>query len=601
MSIQALTVSDSGIPTIPHLETDWQEWISGSTLRNYFLQDPLLDWLALYGELHAYRPDTGRPGYDARTDLVPFLMEQGRRFEVAVVEHLKTLARVVPVGVGHDDSRSQGKAEETFTRMRQGAEIVYQGVIRNAQARTYGSPDLLVRSDVLARLFPGLLTPEEATLPAPDLNHSWHYRVVDIKFTTLRLLASGRPASCDSLPAYQAQVALYTHALGRLQGYLPNRAYLLGRGWTQRRGGVDDRGTSCMDRLAPIDPTDPALLDTLEAACSWLRRLRRDGHAWSELPPPSAPELRPNMRNREDHPWHTAKRKIAEQQEELTRLWQVGVEKRNRALAAGVRGTRDPTLTPADLGLHGGKQGPILQAILAVNRDSTGPPVRPQRVEAARPHWHARPDLEFYVDFETTTDLDDDFRQIPERGGQPLLFMIGCGHVEGGEWAYHCFTARFLTKAEEARILDDWLAHLAAVRERQAPHLASPLLIHWSHAEVSFLQTALGDSFFAPELPWFDFLTQVIRAEPVVVRGAWDFGLKSLARAFRQHGLIETGWGEGPADGLGTMAAAWWCAREAARRGCGMDQIDLMQAVRAYNEVDCRVMMEIVRYLRASH
>ncbi len=602
MSIRAITESQGGIEQIPILDTDWRDWVSGSALRNFLLQDPLLDWLELYGEQRDFRRDTERPGYDERTDMRPFICRQGNRFEQAVVGHLSRLADLQPVGAGHEDSRSLAKAEDTFRCMRQGIPIIYQGVLRDAEAQTYGSPDLLVRSDVIASLFPGLLTPEEAAHPSPDLDRTWHYRVVDIKFTTLRFLTNGTLSSCGSVPAYQAQVALYSRALGRLQGYTPTRAYLLGRGWDQRIEGEECRGTSCMGRLGPIEVTDPELLARVEAACAWLRTLRRYGSDWTPFPHPTRPELRPNMGNREDSPWHAAKQAIAERQGELTRLWQVGVEKRDRALAAGIRSLHDPTLTPADLGLHGDKQARVLQAILDVNRASAGPPVLPERIEAGREEWHPTPALEFYVDFETVTDVADDFRQIPERGGLPLLFMIGCGHLEAGVWQYRCFTVAALTLAEQARILGEWLAHMEATRLSRAPDLAGPRLLHWSHAEVSFLKAALrATGSRDPELEWFDFLQKVIRAEPVVVRGALDFGLKSLARALYKHGLIKTQWGDGPADGLGTMVAAWWCAAEAARQDCAMHEIELMQQVQAYNEVDCRTMMEIVRYLRAHH
>ena len=79
------------------------------------------------------------------------------------------------------------------------------------------------------------------------------------------------------------------------------------------------------------------------------------------------------------------------------------------------------------------------------------------------------------------------------------------------------------------------------------------------------------------------------------------FGLKSVAKAMHANGLIETLWGDGPTDGLGAMVGAWWCAREAARLGVGMQQIDLMHEITGYNEVDCRVMIEIVRYLWINH
>ena len=66
-------------------------------------------------------------------------------------------------------------------------------------------------------------------------------------------------------------------------------------------------------------------------------------------------------------------------------------------------------------------------------------------------------------------------------------------------------------------------------------------------------------------------------------------------------GLIDTEWGDGPTDGLGAMIGAWWCAHEAEHLGVPMLDLELMQQIREYNEVDCRAMMEIVRHLRAEH
>ena len=65
--------------------------------------------------------------------------------------------------------------------------------------------------------------------------------------------------------------------------------------------------------------------------------------------------------------------------------------------------------------------------------------------------------------------------------------------------------------------------------------------------------------------------------------------------------LLPAGRGEGPADGMGAMIGAWWCGAEAARRRCRLIDVELMQDIRAYNEVDCKAMMEIVRYLREEH
>ena len=522
---------------------------------------------------------------------------------------LRQRYEIVTIASGPQDARSLEAAESTFQAMIEGAPIVYQGVLLDPQHRTYGMPDLLVRSDVLAELYPDALAQDEAHHAAPDLGgRGYHYRVVDIKFGTLGLLAGGDLNNAGSAPAYKVQIFIYNQALGRLQGFEPPTSFLLGRGWTQGK----DRGSNCLDRLVPVQqagalPGKRLISGVAAEAIAWVRKTRTEGVKWRVLPEPSTPELYPNASNNEDGPWHHAKKQIVEGLEDLTLLWRVGVPGRRRGHEAGVYRWTDPRVTPEAVGVTNDKRAMMLSDILDVNRTVDGPPVRPSKIRAAQEEWHERPALEFYVDFETVSDLADDFSRMPEKGGQPLIFMIGCGHVEGGEWSFECFVVDALTEPEEARIIDQWLAHMEAVRERLAPDAEAPRLMHWSPAERSNFEDSYNSAKSRqgrsdwPSPRWFDFLRRVMHEEPVVVRGAMAFGLKAVAKAMHSHGLIETLWGEGPTDGLGAMVGAWCCAEEGKRLGVSMAEIDLMQETVRYNEVDCKVMMEIVRYLRQHH
>ena len=157
-------------------------------------------------------------------------------------------------------------------------------------------------------------------------------------------------------------------------------------------------------------------------------------------------------------------------------------------------------------------------------------------------------------------------------------------------------------------IIDAWLDHMEAVRARLAPSLpareAAARVTHWSQAERTTFETAYHAAKRRhpekgwPSPNWSDFL-DVMRKEPVAIRGAMGYGLKAVARALHQHGLIETVWGDGPADGLGAMMGGWWCYDEAARTGVPVTSLDLMREIVAYNEVDCRAMWEVVSAVRA--
>ena len=309
-------------------------------------------------------------------------------------------------------------------------------------------------------------------------------------------------------------------------------------------------------------------------AVAWVRRMRADGGDWSVLPRPSVPELYPHARNTEDAPWHAVKAEIIEAIGELTLQPRMNPARRAAAIAAGITGWDDGAASAAALGVSSPSGAAQLDAVLAANR-AAAPTVPPP---AHRERWLAKPTpVEFFVDFETTSSLADDFTSLPAVGGQPLVFQIGCGHWQGGEWRFAQWTADSLNPDQEVRIIDAWLAHMAATVAATGHALADARIVHWSPAEPVNLETAYNsartrhpDADWPPSLPWFDFLVEVVRREPVTVTGAFSFGLKPIAKAMHAAGFIETTWGDGPTDGLGAMIGAWWCDTEARRLGVPM-------------------------------
>ena len=605
--IGALTARDDGTADDPQVPEAWDAWVSAGRTRNYLTGDPLLDWLHRYGEANGFVPDDELEGFDPRTDFLAFIFERGLLFEERVMRLIAERFPVTRIASAPEDARRLECAVATVEAMLVGAPVIAQAVLRNPESRTYGVADLLVRSDVLDELVPGTLTADASRVSASSLGGpQWHYRIVDIKFHTFSLDADRAAQPYDAL-AYMAQVWVYNEALGRLQGYTPPAAFLLGRSWTC--GWT--RGTGCFERLARVDgsaiggtKTGATLAVMTEEAIRWIRRLRADGASWQVLPEPSVPELYPYARNTRDAPWHSAKRQIAASLGELTLLPAMTPERRRAAHAGGIRRWDDAGVSAAVLAVPE-KYAAQCDGVLAVNRRAA-PPVLPKRLSGVGNEWRTPAPLEFYVDFETVSNLADDFSSLPAIGGQPLIFQIGCGHWEAGKWRFAQWTVDRITEPEEARVIGTWIGYLDALRRGRGLRWEDLRLVHWWAAETASYETAYNSAKSRhghpdwPSLPWFDFLSRVVRAVPVTVRGAFDFKLKSLAKAMHAAGLIETTWVDGPVDGLGAMVGAWWCNAEVARVGGSMRDFELMHAIESYNEVDCRTMAELVGWLRAN-
>lgn len=611
MGIEALTHDESGNSFDPGTDHGWDNWVSATATRNYVLNDPILDWLFYHGLNKGFRRDFDFPRYDPRTEFAQYIMRKGREFEGAVTTYLKSVLAITEINSSPRETRNFIAAQNTFEAMYRGDCAISQGVLWDAEHRTYGRPDLLIRSDVLANLFPDSINPSEVEIPAKDLSgRSYHYRVLDIKFSTLRFSSSGALRDTEgSLLAYKIQAFIYNQALGRLQGYLPGESYLLGRGWEQTISKETFRGTNAMDKLgivphAHVTSSRGSLKLICEQSVSWVQNVRSLGAEWNLFPEPSIMELWPNMTSISDHPWHRAKQEIANRLNDLTLVWHVGVAARLKAHQSNVTRWTDPACNSTVLGVTGPKTATVLDAILQANRTNDGPVLSPERLERVGAEWERGTPVEFFVDFETVSDLDDDFTEIPNKGGQPLIFMIGCGYLENNEWKWKGFTVDSLEEDSEKVIIYQWLSYMSQVKESLDPLGEVPLVYHWSNAEQSTFESAFNSvqkrhpNEEWPEIRWYDFLSRVVRQHPIIVRGSFGFGLKSIATAMHNHGLIETVWETGPTDGLGAMVGAWWSSIEAKRLNCNMQDIDLMGEILKYNEIDCKTMMEIIVYLR---
>ena len=91
---------------------------------------------------------------------------------------------------------------------------------------------------------------------------------------------------------------------------------------------------------------------------------------------------------------------------------------------------------------------------------------------------------------------------------------------------------------------------------------------------------------------WLD-LCEVFKTEPIVVKGCFKFGLKEVAGAMRNHGMITSSLDSECKSGMMAAVRAW----EAYQTSYGSNS-RVMLDIAKYNEFDCKVLWEMLRYLR---
>ena len=599
---------------------DWKYWVSATSIRNYMIDDPLLDWLSHYygnptqpskmPEMTNEKLNTAIMEHQIEPDFQQSLMKKGIEFEKNIIEilHAKFGGDIATI-TDYQYAKSTTKYLETVDHIKKGTPIIYQGVLHDHTRKIFGMPDLLVRRDYIDKLF--------GCESGDSVSGDHQYRVVEIKYSTLNLCANGKYIrnSNKNMIAYKGQLYMYTKMLGTMQGCTPSKAYVIGKSWLYTKNNRMYSGTS-FERPAVVNfNVEKDIRAKSAQAIKWIRQMRFKGHRWTVIPP-SRDELKPNMCNI-DNQWYSAKQYISTQTNEITQLWMCGINNRKIAEKKRISNWRThPKLTSKDLGICGDKTANILQLIIDYNqnipeemdltefdlgKNKNNPLIHPDKIKTVLYQWR-RPSVELFVDFETVSDVV----MSPDFKGS-LIFMIGVGWYIDGAWDFKCFIADRLTTSHEKKILVAFHDFIDSMKKKLAPHQTHNCpnirLWHWGHAERTLYRSSISRHADVMPIPyaWCDML-RIFKDEPIVSRGMLNFSLKTVVKSFYDNGFIESSYTDSPINnGLNAMMYCISADIECIKSKSNLSQSLSVEQIKNYNEIDCKVICEILKYLRENH
>jgi hypothetical protein len=86
----------------------------------------------------------------------------------------------------------------------------------------------------------------------------------------------------------------------------------------------------------------------------------------------------------------------------------------------------------------------------------------------------------------------------------------------------------------------------------------------------------------------------MFKSEPIVIKDCFKFGLKPIAAAMRKHGMISVRNDSKCNNGISAMIDAW----KTYSNSDNPQNSDTMKDIIKYNEFDCKVLYEILTFLR---
>ncbi len=296
------------------------------------------------------------------------------------------------------------------------------------------------------------------------------------------------------------------------------------------------------------------------------------------------------MCNQQETKWKDRKVQISIKNHELTELWHVGKKNRNIALDQGIYSWTNKKLTAEKLGVNG-NTGRILDKIIKINQGNVL--MSPQKIENNLYEWKDENVTEFFVDFEFRNSVFDPIIKLPVADTSVLLCIIGVGFIDNGKWCFKDFTVDHLTDQCEEDISEAFVNYI-----NKKSNFSKAKLWHWSNAEVNMWNNILlkhkSVRKLKQKIEWCDLL-KVFQTEPIVIKGCLNFKLKHISKALYNHGFISTTWDDDIDDGVDAMIKMV----QAGKSKKPLSKQPVIKSVIKYNETDCKVLQEILTYIRS--
>lgn len=568
-----------------YVDENWSKWINSTDIKNYILNDPIIDWLNLYGN---------EEKKDKYNDFNDFLTNKEIDFINAVNENLiKRFLNDITIIAHINEKFSINKYYDTINEMKIGRPIIINGLLHNKINNTYGISNLIVRNDFINKIINNDNIKINNNIKS---NIGYNYSIIGIKYISLTI-KNNYLSNIGNISPHKSELIILNEALINILGYIPDKAFLLGKKYK-----FNNNIFGLFDNIAIIDMlNNHKLVNKIHNGLKWLKDVKDNGKNWDILNP-HRNELYPNMSNLLDFPWKNHKKYIANKISEITLLWNCGVNERKKAHQSGIYKWND--ITSSLINFKGDKYH-ILNNILNINKSN-------DKIITNIHNNINRDKLEFFVDFETVNHIDFNFNNIVnyneglstsyplnnnDNYNDVMIYMIGIGWNDPitKEWNFKNFIVKRLNYNCEKEIIIEWIDYMNYIKYK-FNIINNIKVYHWSKAEVTFSNKALKRHNIDTNINWCDLL-DYFKNNHIAIKGVFNYGLKNIAKELYKNNYIKTKWDNNDIDGIEAMLVAWECEKKSIDNNKNLSEYEIMNDIVKYNEIDCKVIMDILSIL----
>jgi hypothetical protein len=322
-----------------------------------------------------------------------------------------------------------------------------------------------------------------------------------------------------------------------------------------------------------IDLNQQQLFYKMNEAYKWIHDLRENGRSW-DLFNPTRYELLPNMKHGSTYGYKNIIKSIISKNDELTSYNDITLEKRNDYFMRNI--SVEDSLRESGKSFL--KSVAELRGTKKIKCDLSKLVVPKKRI--------------FYVDFEYINSFH--FKRDFSNADTNHLYLIGVLYEQNSKWLYRSFVPKQIDymnygPSHEVQNIRDWIDFMESFG---APYY----VMNWSTAEQSMLSSLSKQYNFELEtdIEWIDLLKLFKTTINFVCDGMKTYSLKDVAKSMYKLGFIKTSWNDNVMNGL---EANILLIPNFIKGDYILTQCDSLSDIINYNEIDCRVMMELFEFV----
>jgi len=440
------------------------------------------------------------------------------------------------------DYQNRESVDLTKQMIKEKVKVIFNGCLRCDYLRLFTHFDVLIHSSIICDFL--------------DVDFSQQSQQFEGYYQLLIVYNNNREPKKNNVILYGKQKVLYS-SLSFDAEFTQPRAFIL----------------SNENIIYTVDLNKQRLFYKMNEAYKWIRDLRENGRSW-DLFNPTRLELLPNAKHGSTYGYKRIIQSIISKNDELTSYNDITLEKRNNCFIRGL--SIDEALRESNKPFL--KSVADLRGTKKVSCDLSKLVVPKKRI--------------FYVDFEYINSFH--FKRDFSQRDTNHLYLIGVLYERNNDWLYKAFVPRQIDydthlSSCEVQNIQDWIDFMESFGE---PYC----VMNWSVAEQSMLSSLSKQYHFELEttIEWIDLLKLFKTIINFVCDGMKTYSLKDVAKSMYKLGFIKTLWNDNVMNGL---EANILLIPNFTKGDYVLENCDSLSDIIDYNEIDCRVMMELFEFV----